>query len=104
MRALFSGSYGAGLAAIVLCQILFPAKVYRGIANAVMEHLTQKLPISRLQRDLTDSTVLRNIGVGFGYALALRGAATADCQPGIEKRLKSFQQQLLRSRRKLEVA
>ncbi|HGO5854128.1 TPA: adenylosuccinate lyase [Mannheimia haemolytica] len=40
-----------------------------GLANAVMAHLGQKLPISRWQRDLTDSTVLRNLGVGLGYAL-----------------------------------
>jgi len=40
-----------------------------GIANAVFTHLAQKLPISRWQRDLTDSTVLRNMGVGFGYSL-----------------------------------
>ncbi len=40
-----------------------------GIANAVMTHLAQKLPISRWQRDLADSTVLRNMGVGFGYSL-----------------------------------
>jgi len=40
-----------------------------GIANAVMNHLAQKLPISRWQRDLTDSTVLRNMGVGLGYSL-----------------------------------
>jgi adenylosuccinate lyase len=39
-----------------------------GIANAVFGHLAQKLPISRWQRDLTDSTVLRNMGVGFGYS------------------------------------
>ncbi|RUO81559.1 adenylosuccinate lyase [Idiomarina tyrosinivorans] len=39
-----------------------------GIANAVMQHLAQKLPISRWQRDLTDSTVLRNLGVGFAHA------------------------------------
>ncbi|MBC8212790.1 MAG: adenylosuccinate lyase [Gammaproteobacteria bacterium] len=38
-----------------------------GIANAIMTHLAQKLPISRWQRDLTDSTVLRNLGVGFGH-------------------------------------
>ena len=37
-----------------------------GIANAIFEHLSAKLPISRLQRDLTDSTVLRNVGVPFG--------------------------------------
>jgi adenylosuccinate lyase len=40
-----------------------------GLANAVLEHMARKLPVSRLQRDLTDSTVLRNMGVGFGYAL-----------------------------------
>lgn len=40
-----------------------------GLANAVFTHLSQKLPISRWQRDLTDSTVLRNMGVGFGYSL-----------------------------------
>ena len=40
-----------------------------GIANAILEHLSRKLPISRLQRDLTDSTVIRNIGVPMGHAL-----------------------------------
>jgi len=40
-----------------------------GLANALLTHLAQKLPISRWQRDLTDSTVLRNMGVAFGYAL-----------------------------------
>ncbi len=40
-----------------------------GLANAIYNHLSQKLPISRLQRDLTDSTVLRNMGVGFGYSM-----------------------------------
>jgi adenylosuccinate lyase len=40
-----------------------------GLANAVLTHLSQKLPISRWQRDLTDSTVLRNMGVALGYAL-----------------------------------
>ncbi|WP_162128156.1 adenylosuccinate lyase [Flavobacterium phycosphaerae] len=40
-----------------------------GIANAIFEHLSAKLPISRLQRDLTDSTVLRNIGVPFGHTI-----------------------------------
>jgi adenylosuccinate lyase len=49
-----------------------------GIANAVFGHLAFKLPISRWQRDLTDSTVLRNMGVGFAYSTiawqsALRG-------------------------------
>ena len=40
-----------------------------GLANAVLSHLSQKLPISRWQRDLTDSTVLRNVGVGFAYSI-----------------------------------
>jgi adenylosuccinate lyase len=40
-----------------------------GIANAILEHLSAKLPISRLQRDLTDSTVLRNVGVPFGHQM-----------------------------------
>lgn len=40
-----------------------------GIANALLEHLSSKLPISRWQRDLTDSTVLRNLGVGIGHSL-----------------------------------
>ncbi|HLV51143.1 MAG TPA: hypothetical protein VKY44_04230, partial [Flavobacterium sp.] len=40
-----------------------------GIANAILEHLSAKLPLSRLQRDLTDSTVLRNVGVPFGHTI-----------------------------------
>lgn len=40
-----------------------------GIANAIFEHLAMKLPVSRLQRDLTDSTVLRNVGVPFGHTV-----------------------------------
>ena len=40
-----------------------------GLANAVLQHLSAKLPVSRWQRDLTDSTVLRNMGVGAGYSL-----------------------------------
>ncbi len=40
-----------------------------GLANAIFHHLASKLPVSRWQRDLTDSTVLRNLGVGFGYCL-----------------------------------
>jgi adenylosuccinate lyase len=39
------------------------------MANAILRHMAEKLPISRWQRDLTDSTVLRNMGVGFGYTL-----------------------------------
>lgn len=52
-----------------------------GLANAVMTHLGQKLPISRWQRDLTDSTVLRNLGVGLGYCLI----AYASTRKGISK-------------------
>ncbi len=52
-----------------------------GMANAVLEHLSAKLPISRLQRDLTDSTVLRNIGVPFGHGLI----ALASLEKGINK-------------------
>lgn len=40
-----------------------------GVANAAMNHMANKLPISRWQRDLTDSTVLRNLGVGLGHSL-----------------------------------
>lgn len=40
-----------------------------GIANAIFEHLSSKLPVSRMQRDLTDSTVLRNVGVPFGHTI-----------------------------------
>ncbi|MFT7527716.1 MAG: adenylosuccinate lyase, partial [Arenicella sp.] len=46
-----------------------------GLANAIFDHLALKLPISRWQRDLTDSTVLRNIGVGFGYTILACSAA-----------------------------
>ena len=55
-----------------------------GIANAIFEHLSAKLPISRLQRDLTDSTVLRNIGVPMGHSLI-----------GIESTLKGLGKLLL---------
>ncbi|MGF1547534.1 MAG: adenylosuccinate lyase [Thiotrichales bacterium] len=47
-----------------------------GIASAVFEHLANKLPISRWQRDLTDSTVLRNLGVSFGHALIALNSLT----------------------------
>jgi len=57
-----------------------------GVANAVLRHLSEKLPISRWQRDLTDSTVLRNMGVGFGYSLlayesCLRGLSKLEANP-----------------------
>lgn len=52
-----------------------------GIANAIFEHLSAKLPISRLQRDLTDSTVLRNIGVPMGHTMI----ALASLKKGIGK-------------------
>ena len=57
-----------------------------GLANALLTHLSQKLPISRFQRDLTDSTVLRNMGVALGYTLLgyealLRGLAKLEVNP-----------------------
>jgi adenylosuccinate lyase len=51
-----------------------------GIANAIFEHLSAKLPISRLQRDLTDSTVLRNIGVPLAHTLIAVGAVEKGLQ------------------------
>jgi len=52
-----------------------------GLANAVLRHLAEKLPISRWQRDLTDSTVLRNMGVGLGYSLL----GYDSCLKGLDK-------------------
>ena len=52
-----------------------------GLANAVLKHLSEKLPVSRWQRDLTDSTVLRNIGVAFGYTVL----AYDSCLRGLNK-------------------
>jgi adenylosuccinate lyase len=57
-----------------------------GLANALLRHLAEKLPVSRLQRDLTDSTVLRNMGVAFGYTLlawgsCLRGLGKLEADP-----------------------
>ncbi len=57
-----------------------------GLANAVLRHLAEKLPVSRWQRDLTDSTVLRNLGVAFGYSLVaydacLRGLGKLEINP-----------------------
>jgi adenylosuccinate lyase len=52
-----------------------------GMANAVLKHMAEKLPVSRMQRDLTDSTVLRNIGVAFGYTLL----AYDSCLRGLNK-------------------
>lgn len=54
-----------------------------GLANAIFGHLAEKLPISRLQRDLTDSTVLRNVGVPFGHTLI----ALKSIQKGLSKLL-----------------
>ena len=54
-----------------------------GIANAILEHLSAKLPVSRLQRDLTDSTVLRNVGVPFSHGLI----AILSTQKGLDKLL-----------------
>ncbi|SNR75361.1 adenylosuccinate lyase [Lutibacter agarilyticus] len=64
-----------------------------GIANALFEHLAAKLPLSRLQRDLTDSTVLRNVGVPFGHTLI----AIASTLKGLNKLLinkEAFEQDL----------
>jgi len=57
-----------------------------GLANALLRHFAEKLPVSRWQRDLTDSTVLRNVGVALGHTLvawrsALRGLAKIDADP-----------------------
>jgi adenylosuccinate lyase len=52
-----------------------------GLANALLRHLADKLPISRWQRDLSDSTVLRNVGVAFGYALL----GFASCRQGLSR-------------------
>jgi adenylosuccinate lyase len=52
-----------------------------GLANALLRHMAEKLPISRWQRDLTDSTVLRNMGVAFGYTLLAYDA----CLRGLNK-------------------
>jgi adenylosuccinate lyase len=57
-----------------------------GMANAVLEHLARKLPISRWQRDLTDSTVLRNLGVGLAHTeialySALKGVGKLEADP-----------------------
>src|SRR6266705_3404843 len=57
-----------------------------GLANAVLRHFSEKLPISRMQRDLTDSTVLRNMGVAFGHSLlaldsCLRGLNKLEAEP-----------------------
>merc|ERR1719450_946451 len=54
-----------------------------GLANAILEHLAQKLPVSRLQRDLTDSTVLRNIGTPIGHV----SIAIASIEKGLGKLL-----------------
>jgi adenylosuccinate lyase len=57
-----------------------------GIANALLRHLSEKLPVSRWQRDLTDSTVLRNLGVALGHSLlaydsALKGLGKLEVNP-----------------------
>ena len=57
-----------------------------GLANAIFDHLALKLPISRWQRDLTDSTVLRNLGVGFSHSIlaynsALKGISKLEANP-----------------------
>ena len=59
-----------------------------GLANAILDHLARKLPVSRWQRDLSDSTVLRNLGVGLGYSLVgwksiERGLARIGLDPAV---------------------
>lgn len=59
-----------------------------GLANAIFQHLSAKLPVSRWQRDLTDSTVLRNMGVGFAYSLiayesSLKGLSKLELNPDV---------------------
>ena len=50
-----------------------------GMANAILEHLAVKLPVSRLQRDLTDSTVLRNVGMPFGHIIIAIQSSLKGC-------------------------
>jgi adenylosuccinate lyase len=62
-----------------------------GIANAIMQHLAEKLPISRWQRDLTDSTVLRSVGTGFAHSLiayhaSLKGLSKLSLNPEVLQR------------------
>jgi len=59
-----------------------------GLANAILGHLAEKLPVSRWQRDLTDSTVLRNLGVGLGYSFigwqaTLKGLSKLEINPAV---------------------
>ncbi|RUO44176.1 adenylosuccinate lyase [Aliidiomarina taiwanensis] len=59
-----------------------------GLANAILRHLAEKLPVSRWQRDLTDSTVLRNLGVGLGYSFigwqaTLKGLSKLEINPTV---------------------
>ncbi len=78
-----------------------------GLANALLRHLADKLPVSRWQRDLSDSTVLRNVGVAFGYALlGLRFLPAGACParsrprtPGGGSRRRAGKFSLKRSRR-----
>ena len=66
-----------------------------GLSNAIFDHMALKLPISRMQRDLTDSTVLRNLGVGFGYLVlgyksTLKGLSKVTInEPKLREELKS---------------
>ena len=61
--------------------MLFRSEGNLGIANALLRHMAEKLPISRWQRDLSDSTVLRNMGVALGYSVL----AWDSCLRGIGK-------------------
>ena len=66
-----------------------------GLANALLRHLADKLPVSRWQRDLTDSTVLRNVGVAFGYSLlawdaCLRGLGKLELNEPIQTVMRRY--------------
>ena len=76
-----AGEIGSSTMPHKVNQLIWNSEGNLGLANAMMTHLGQKLPISRWQRDLTDSTVLRNLGVGLGYCLI----AYAATRKGISK-------------------
>ena len=71
-----------------------------GVASAVLAHLADKLPVSRWQRDLTDSTVLRNIGVGFAHVTiayqAYQLLVAYQCRPTVPTLPSRTGRQLLR--------
>jgi adenylosuccinate lyase len=77
-QAAVAGEVGSSTMPHKVNPILFEnAEGNAGIANALLRHFSEKLPVSRWQRDLTDSTVLRNLGVAFGHALLAWRSALA---------------------------